>query len=148
MIRNVSYFLFNDASIIPFRTFRSMSSSLFMYRQPAPVLCLPSFLRAAACSLIPTLMYNDRFALRGEKPIRSQSTSRPVAELLYLLLPKPMIKLLHNTGSSPVAFFIIPKSTKLSLRFCSSVTLLIKFSTFATVGFVFISTSFDFFSAN
>src|SRR3990172_8764449 len=71
------------------------------------------------------LMYNDRFALRGEKPIRSQSTSLSVVGLLYLTLPKPMIELPQIFGSSPVAFFIISKITKLSLRFCSSLTLMI-----------------------
>ena len=101
--------------------------------------------KSSPCSSIPTLMYKDRFALQGEKPIRSQSTSLPVVGLLYLLLPKPMTELLHNTGSSSVAFFIISKSTKLPLRFCSSLIVLIKSSTFAAVGFVFISASFVFF---
>src|SRR5882724_10552900 len=50
-------------------------------------------------------MYNDKFALPGEKPIRSQSTSLPVAGLFSLTLPKPMSELPHIFGSSPLAFF-------------------------------------------
>ena len=99
----------------------------------------------SACSLIFTARYNDKLALRGENPIRSQSTSLPVVGLLNLLFPNPMIELLHKTGSSPVAFFIISRRVKLSFRFCSSGTLLIKSSTLALVGFVLISTSLDFF---
>ncbi|MCY1247306.1 hypothetical protein D9M72_606250 [compost metagenome] len=96
---------------------------------------------------MPTLMYRDRLALRGEKPILSQSTSLPVVALLYLLVPNPMRELPHKTGSSPLASFIISKITKLSFRFCSSEIVLIKSSTLATVGLVLISASFDFFSA-
>ena len=137
------YFCFNDISIISLRTFKSISSSLFMYMQPTPALCLPNFLRAAAFSLRFIIRYKDRFVFRGEKPIRSQSTSLPLDGLLYLLIPKPTIELLHNIGSSPVAFFIISKSTKLSLRFCSLSILLIKSSTLAEVGFVFTTASFE-----
>src|SRR6187549_4081592 len=113
--------------------------------QPTPVLCLPNFLSAAACCLTSPVMYNDRFALRAEKPIRSQSTSLPVLGLFSLTLPKPMSELPHIFGSSPIAFFIISKITKLSLRFCSSLTALIKSSTLAEVGFVFISAICDLF---
>lgn len=68
----------NDVSMISFGTFRPISSNLFMQRQPTPVLCLPGFLSAPACSLMPALMYNGRFALWGAKPIRSQCTSLPL----------------------------------------------------------------------
>src|SRR4051812_39189762 len=43
-------FLFNESSIIDFKTFRSISSSLLMYKQPTPALCLPSFFSVSACS--------------------------------------------------------------------------------------------------
>src|SRR5258707_8846845 len=91
--------------------------------------------------------YNDRFVIRGAKPIRIQSASRPVEGLLCLLIPKPTKELLHSTGSSLVAFFIISSSTKLSSRFCSGVMLLRKSSTLALVGFILLSASFDFLSA-
>src|ERR1700741_2341634 len=95
---------------------------------------------------MPMLRYNDRFALRGAKPIRNQSTSLLEAGLLYRLLPKPIIEVPHSTGSSPVAFLIIFRMTKLSLRFWSSLIAWIKSSTLEDVGFVFIWATFDFFS--
>ncbi len=54
---------------------------------------------------------------------RSQSASSqprvPLRRFLCLLIPKPTKEVLHSTGSSLLAFFIISSSTKLSSRFCS-----------------------------
>ena len=58
--------------------------------QPPSVLCLPNFLIASSCSLWFIIRYKVRFAFRGEKPIRNQSTSLPLVGLLYLLCPKPI----------------------------------------------------------
>jgi hypothetical protein len=56
-------------------------------------------------------MYNTGLLyVRVVKPIHSQLTSLPVVGLLYLLMPKPITELLHNTGSYPLAFSSFPKA--------------------------------------
>jgi hypothetical protein len=115
----------------------------YLYKgSPCRFYACPVFFRESAYRLMSIVRYKEKFALRGEKPIRNQSTSLPLAGLLYLLLPKPISELPHIFGSSPLAFFIISKMAKLSLRFCSSLTVLMKSSTLATVCFVFISADF------
>ncbi len=123
------YFSLNAEAINSSKTFRSISSSLLIYRQPVPVLCLPNFFRVEACSFMLKTRCNDRFALRGEKPILNQSTSRPELGLLYLFFPNPIIELPHILGSSLLTFCIVLTSKKLSLRCCSSFKLLMKSST-------------------
>src|SRR5437868_180483 len=97
-----SYLFLNASFKIPSNTLRSISSSLLIYRQPIPVLCFPNFFKAAPCSEI-LIGNKERFALRGEKPILSQSTSLPEG-LLYLMLPKPIVEGPHIFGFSLVIF--------------------------------------------
>src|SRR5205085_11511298 len=94
-------------------TFRSMSASLLIYRQPPPVLYLPSFCNISGCAWSVVVRYREMLAFRGEKPMRNQSTSRPLAGLLYRLLPKPINEAPHIFAFCLVAFSIILSSTTL-----------------------------------
>src|SRR5688572_4730918 len=115
-----------------------------MYKHPPPVLCLPNFFRSPACSWMFMLRYNVRLALRGENPILNQSTVLPLLSLVITTSPKPMMDDPHILGSSLVNSFIILIMVKLSLRFFSSSTELIKDSTDAVVGLVLFSAFFGF----
>src|SRR5436190_7388359 len=101
----INYFGCAASVIIFSKIFISISSSLLIYKQPTPVLCLPNLFKASACRFRSS-PYNDKFALRGEKPIINQSTSLPVAGLLALKFPNPIIELPHILGFSFIAFSI------------------------------------------
>src|SRR6266404_1364862 len=72
--------------MIVFRVDSSTSASFFRYKQPFPVLCLPSFFSDSACRKNPDIKYKVRSFLRGEKPIRGHS---PFVPLSYLYRCRP-----------------------------------------------------------
>src|SRR2546421_4165503 len=82
------FFRFTEALISFLSVGRSMSDKRLIYRQPFPVLCLPSFDNKSVLLSSPKPTYNVRFCLRGENPINGQSASLPPAYLIFLL-PKP-----------------------------------------------------------
>src|SRR5205807_10310750 len=112
-----------------------------MYKQPLPTLCFPSLSRRSAWLSSPDITYSVRFCLRGEKAIKGQSTSWPLAYLIFRA-PKPTMLVPHITGLLPVAVSIKFAIVEQSARIAGSGRFAIKPLTLCLVGLVFASAIF------